>query len=501
MTHCKSEKRRGRGVSDARHPGGHSGQRLPTRLTSGVGCLLIVLSAAPFLLPSRWALASEQPNVLFVISDDLNCDLGCYGHPFVNSPNLDRLAARGVRFDRAYVQYTICNPSRASFLTGLRPETTRVYSNNLYFRRNLPDVVTLPQLFRQHGYFTASLGKVFHRGLSPDQERSEMDDPRSWDHRFYGEASSLGKTGVGRNLTGDKLAWCRWLAAEGSDQDQHDGQVAAEAIRLMEQHRDRPFFLAVGFYRPHDPFHSPKKYFDQYPLDALPLPQAPDDRTPEVRYALPGGAFREAFDQFTDQERREFLRAYYAGASFVDAQVGRLLETLDRLQLSQRTIVVFIGDHGYELGVRNWWNKNTLFERCCRTPLIIYAPGAAGNGRASRSLVEFVDLYPTLADLCGLTPPSGLAGVSLRNVLEDPSRTVKDAAFTTVLRGNVTGLSVRTDRYRFTEWSGGQEAIELYDHSEDPGEWYNLADDPRSAATRRELAGRLEQFRQAMSPH
>ncbi len=440
--------------------------------------------------------AADPPNVLFVVSDDLSCDLACYGNSIVRSPNIDRLAAQGVRFDRAYVQYTVCNPSRSSFLTGLRPETTGVLSNNLYFRRNLPDAVTLPQLFRQNGYYTASLGKIFHRGLSPDEQRMEMDDPRSWDHRFYGTASSLGKTGVGRNLTGDKLAWCRWLAAEGTDEDQHDGQVAAEAIRLLEENQDRPFFLAVGFYRPHDPFHSPKQYFEPYSLDTLPLPQSPDDRTPEVRYALPGGGFQKAFDEFTDRERREFLRAYFAGVSFVDAQVGRLLETLDRLQLTQRTIVVFLGDHGYELGVRNWWNKNTLFERSCRTPLIIHAPGFGGNGRVSRSLVEFVDLYPTLADLCGLATPPNLAGVSLRRILEDPDQAVKDAAFTTVQRGPVNGLSIRTDRFRFTQWNQGQEGVELYDHTQDPGEWYNLAEHPDFAKTVGELSARLDQFRE-----
>lgn len=454
---------------------------------------LLALALCGFAHAALAAGADERPkNVLFLISDDLNCDLGCYGRSGVHSPNIDRLAAKGMRFDRAYVQYTVCNPSRTSFLTGLRPETTGVFTNEVPFRSRLPDAATLPELFRRGGWFCGGLGKVFHRGLSPDEIRPERDDPRSWDRTFYGRATQVGNRGAGRNMSGGSLAWCRWLAAEGADEDQADGQIAREAVRWIEQSAAEPFFLAVGFYRPHDPFQSPAKYFDLYPLDSLEPPAEPDDRSEYVRHAIPGGRFGNAFVHFTDQDKREFLRAYYAGVSFMDAQVGRILDALDRLNLWDSTIVVFIGDHGYELGVRNWWGKNTLYERSCRTPLIVWAPGAGGMGRSCRSLVEYIDLYPTLADLCGLEPDRSVEGRSFRRLLEDPSLPGKPVAYTVLQRGpGVQGRSVRTDRYRYTEWNEGREGVELYDHHADPGEWKNLADDPVHAPARSELSALL----------
>jgi uncharacterized sulfatase len=419
-----------------------------------------------------------KPNVLLVIADDLNCDLGCYGHKLVRSPNLDKLAAKGVRFDRAYVQYPVCNPSRTSFLTGLRPDTTKVLDNNVHFRTTMPDVVTLPQLFRANGYHTASLGKVFHRGLSPAEEKAEMDDPKSWDKQFYGKASAATSKGDGRNLTGGKLKWCEWRAADCDDDDLPDGQITTAAIDAMTT-TDKPWFLAVGYYRPHDPFVSPKKYFDAYPLDKLEVPRSPDGYTLPYPHTLPGGEFKAAFDRFTDADKREFLRSYYAGVSYVDAQVGRLTAALDRLKLWDNTIVVFVGDHGYELGTRNWWNKATLFERSCRAPFLVVAPGAKGNGKATAGLTEFTDLYPTLAELCHLTgTPKTLEGASFVSRLNDPAAAGKAAAFTVVKRGNANlGRSVRTDRYRYTEWDGGKKGAELYDHTADPGEWKNLAAD------------------------
>ncbi len=450
---------------------------------------LPLLAAFALVAPTFAAEPARRPNVLFVIADDLNCDLGCYGHPVVKSPNIDRLAAKGVRFDRAYVQYTVCNPSRASFLTGLRPTTTKVLDNATPFRKTVPDAVTLPQLFRANGYTAGGLGKVFHRGLSPDDPKAEMDDKPSWDHTFYGKATPAGNAGDGRDMSGGKLAWCRWKAAGGTDADQPDGQTTAEAIRLMEAAKGKPFFLAVGFYRPHDPFQSPKAYFDLYPPDRLPLPPAPPTGyAVPTKFSLPGGPLKAAFDAFGEVEKREFLRAYYAGASFADAQLGRLLDALDRLKLADDTVVVFLGDHGYELGTRNWWNKATLFERSCRTPLVVYAPGMKGNGKPTAAVTEFVDLYPTLADLCGLKDaPKALEGVSLRPILDDPAKPGKAGAVTVVKRGPVLGRSVRTARWRYTEWDGGKQGAELYDHTADPGEWANLATDRAHATTVREL--------------
>ena len=455
--------------------------------------ILLIVALAAGAPEVRAAEPPKLPNVLFIVSDDLNCDLGCYGHKVVKSPNLDRLAATGVRFDCAYVQYTVCNPSRTSFLTGLRPTTTRVMDNATHFRKTIPDAVTLPELFRKNGYEAIGLGKVFHRGLSPDDTKKEMDDTKSFDRVFYGQTTTAGNKGEGRNLTGGALAWCRWLATEGADAEQADGQLADEAVKVLGERREKPLFLAVGFYRPHDPFQSPKKYFDLYDPSTFDLPKSPDGYKPPYPLSLGGGALAVAFDAFTDKERREFLHAYYAGVSFMDAQVGRLLDALDKNKLSENTIVVFLGDHGYELGVRNWWNKNTLFERSCRTPLIVRVPGAKGNGKPTTALAEFIDLYPTLADLCDLkNVPKQLEGASFRELLGDPSRKHKEAALTVVKRGAVLGRSVRTERYRYTEWDGGKKGAELYDHTTNPGEWVNLADSPEMAKTRGELSALIK---------
>ncbi|MBY0459183.1 MAG: sulfatase [Gemmataceae bacterium] len=440
----------------------------------------------------RAAEPPKSPNVLFIIADDLNCDLGCYGHKQAQSPNIDKLAASGVRFDRAYVQYTVCNPSRTSFLTGLRPTTTRILDNATHFRKNLPDVVTLPELFRKNGYEAVGLGKVFHRGLSPDDTKAEMDDPKSFDRVFYGKTTPAGNKGTGRNLTGDKLAWCRWLAADGADADQADGQLADEAVKALAAKRDKPLFLAVGFYRPHDPFQAPKKYFERYDPAKFELPNMPEGYKPPYPLSLPGGAYKEAFDAFTDKEKREFLHAYFAGVSFLDAQVGRLLDALDAHKLAENTVVVFIGDHGYELGARNWWNKNTLFERSCRTPLLVRVPGAKANAKPTAALTEFIDLYPTLAEVCALKGvPKNLEGASFKALLDDPAAKHKDGALTVVKRGQVMGRSLRTDQYRYTEWDAGKKGAELYDHAADPGEWLNLAEKPDLAKVRAELAERI----------
>jgi iduronate 2-sulfatase len=437
--------------------------------------------------------AAAPPNVLFIVADDLNCDLGCYGHTVVKSPNIDRLATTGVRFDRAYVQYTVCNPSRTSFLTGLRPTTTRVMDNATHFRKTLPDAVTLPELFRTNGYEAIGLGKVFHRGLSPDDTKTEMDDPKSFDRVFYGKTTAAGNKGKGRNLTGGALPWCRWLAAEGADSEQADGQLADEAVKLLGERREKPVFLAVGFYRPHDPFQSPKKYFDLYDPSKFDLPKSPDGYKPPYPLSLGGGTFNDAFAKFTDKERREFLHAYYAGISFMDAQVGRLLDALDKSKLAENTIVVFLGDHGYELGVRNWWNKNTLFERSCRTPLIVRVPGAKGNGKPTAAFAEFIDIYPTLAELCRLNDvPKQLEGASFRALLDDTGRKHKEATLTVIKRGAVMGRSIRTEKYRYTEWDDGKKGAELYDHAADPGEWVNRAGDKKFEAIRAVMSARIK---------
>ncbi len=421
----------------------------------------------------------ERPNVLLIVVDDLKTSLGCYGHPRAETPHIDRLAARAVRFDHAYVQYPVCNPSRSSFLTGLRPDQTGITDNRTPLRDQLPAAITLPQHLRQHGWQTAAFGKIFHLGGGRNAQAQArwMDLPLSWDVAETFQPTAIGKRKLaGRNLTDDQLEWCHWGAMDGSDDDQPDGQIAAAVVDRIAAAGDQPWFIGAGFLKPHDPFLAPQKYFEQYPADSLILHRDPADLTPVSPLAIGFGAFGAAFSRFTEQEQLEFLRAYYACTSFMDAQVGRVLAALEERQLWDRTIVILIGDHGYHLGERNWWNKNTLFEHSCRAPLLIAVP--AGSPGAASGLVEFVDLFPTIADYCHIPPPPGLAGQSLRPQLTDPTTRGKPCALTVITRGpNERGDSVRTARWRYTRWSDGTE--ELYDHLTDPGETHSVADSNR----------------------
>jgi iduronate 2-sulfatase len=448
------------------------------------------------LVPLHESEAATKPNILFIAVDDLRDTLGCYGNAVVKTPHIDRLAARGVVFERAYVQYPVCNPSRSSFLTGLRPDQTGVTDNGTLLRDQLPDVVTFPQLLKDNGWHSAAFGKIFHLGGGRNAALKEkwMDLPKSWHSAEAFQPTDTGRRKLaGRDLSGGRLNWCHWGAMDGDDEDQPDGQIARAVIERMERLGDQPWIIGCGFMKPHDPFVAPAKYFDLYPEDSLKLHRDPVDQTTAPPLAVGFGAYGEVFRGFTDKERMEFLRAYYACTTFMDAQVGRVLDALDRLKLTERTLIIFIGDHGYHLGERDWWNKNTLFDRSCRAPMIVAGPGVK-PGRA-RGLVEFVDLFPTIAEYAGVKSPAGLAGQSLWPQLKNPAAPGRDAAFTIVTRGpQQRGDSIRTDRWRYTEWSDG--GRELYDHAIDPQETRNMAAMNKDVVE--QLAGRLRTHRAAM---
>jgi iduronate 2-sulfatase len=439
-----------------------------------------------FTCLSAWSLFAAVPrfNVLFIAVDDLNVSLGCYDHPLVKSPNIDKLAARGIRFDRAYCQYPLCNPSRSSLLSGLRPDTSRIYDNGTPIRKVFPDIVTLPQLFKNNGYFSARVGKIYHYGVPGQIGTSGLDDAPSWNQFINPRGRDRDDEADVINFTPSRqlgAALC-WMEAKGNDEEQTDGKVAAEAIRLLEEHKDGPFFIAAGFYRPHVPDVATKKYFDLYPLEKVSLPQEPPEHltnippialtTKPLNYGLP------------EEKLRTFKRAYFASISFVDAQIGKVLDALERLKLAENTVVVLFGDHGWSLGEHGQWQKQLLFEEVARVPLIIALPKAAVTGTSPRP-VELVDLYPTLADYCGLKPPTDLEGRSLRPLLENPKVRWLIPAVTQQVRNEggkaIMGYSVRTEHWRYTEWDGGAAGSELYDHLNDPHEYLNLAKDARYA--------------------
>lgn len=445
--------------------------------------ILILLGVASLFIGGHTVNAqdAEKTNVIMVVIDDLRTELGCYGVDAMHSPSIDRFAQKGMLFNHAYAQYPVCNPSRSSFLSGLRPDEVGIISNTVPLRRVQPNLVTLPQLFRENGYFTAGIGKIFHLSVDHADERALFVDPLSWDYFFdaLDGTTKTGRQGAGRNLTNGKIPWATWQAAAGEDADQPDGINNLEVLKVLEDNHERPFFIGYGIHKPHDPFIAPKKYFEFYPEGRTQLAEEPEGRSKRIKMAIPNDRI---FAEFTDQERREFKRAYQAGVSFADAQVGKLMDRLDQLELWDSTIVIIMGDHGYHLGEHDWWNKVTVFEDGARAPMLIWVPDALGMGKPTDSLMEFIDLYPTLVDYAGLAPPHKLSGASLRPVLEDPNVSVKEAAYTQVTRGpKVMGRSVRTRRWRYTEWGEGKHGVELYDHSKDSGEYYNLSANPEYA--------------------
>lgn len=450
------------------------------------------------------ASASDKPNVLFLISDDLNNYLGCYGDPRAKTPHLDALAERGVRFDKAYCAFPLCGPSRNSMLTGLYPNSSGILANSQIFRQTIPSHLSLSQAFRLDGYFAARIGKLYHYNVPNSIGTNGHDDPGSWE-------LELNPAGVDRlelddvfTLTpGQYGGTLSWLASAKSDEHHTDAKLAADAEWVLERcakDKSRPFFLAVGFYRPHTPYVAPKEpWFGLYDPAEMPLFPTVDRNPPETPAAALA-SYKKEQDQLTEELRRQCVQAYYASISFMDAQVGRVVAALDRLGLAESTILVFTSDHGYHMGEHGLWQKLSLFEGSARVPLMIVAPGVTGAGGVAATPVSQVDLYPTLAELAGVRAPENLQGQSLVPILKDPSAKGRGWALTQVVRGGgqpkaggkrFFGYSLRTDRWRYTEWDEGAKGAELYDHENDSGELSNLAGKPEHAATVAELSERL----------
>lgn len=454
-------------------------------------CVYIVVTSAE----------AERANVLFIAADDLRVELGCYGSSHVKSPNIDRLARQGTLFERAYCQQTVCNPSRASVLSGMRPDTLRVWDLPTHFRQNHPDAVTLPQLFKRNGYHSQCVGKIFHNWRQDDWKG----DAVSWSvpsvlhYNSHGNDKPQVEGNLPPNLaSGTGGTECR----DVPDNAYFDGRVAEAAIEALRDisKRKTPFFLAVGFWKPHTPFNAPKKYWDLYDRRNVPVPKHITPPVDGPAIALTSSRYRGR----TDSDRlREMHHGHLAAISYLDAQVGRVLAELTSLGLRESTIIVFWSDHGLHLGEHGLTRKTTVFELDARVPLIIATPEHKA-GQRTDALVELLDLYPTLAELCGLEVPDAVEGASLVPVLSDPDARVKSFALTQTPRPNyprgklpkVMGYSIRTERYRYTEWrefkSGEVRARELYDHKTDPLETVNLAGHDDRKATIAELAVLLD---------
>ena len=472
--------------------------------------LSTVVFALLFFGVTCLAAPAAKLNVLFLAVDDLRPVLGCYGDALAQTPNLDRLAASGVRFERAYCQQAVCAPSRNTLMTGIRPESLGIHDLATYFRTKRPDVVTLPEHFKAQGYTTARFGKLFHTG------HGNQDDARSW---TGAKATPAAEIAAKKKKSQASMAEKQTRPpAAAPDVDRHalsDGENTTAAIAKLRELKDTPFFLALGFQKPHLPFIAPKGYWDQFDRARFPVPKyrTPPANTPRDAFHGPGELLSYAVKQeeLTDDKIRELIHGYYAATSYIDAQAGRILAELDKLGLAEKTIVVFWSDHGFQLGEHGEWAKHNNTELATRIPLIVRAPGKTKAGASTRALVETVDLYPTLSELAGLPVRAEWEGTSFAPILAEPARAWKSAAFSVwpVRERNVPGRaadaglgrSMRTARYRFTEWGApGKGELELYDHDQDPAEHTNLAADPANATLVAQLRAQLQAGWRAAKP-
>ncbi|MEI8212466.1 MAG: sulfatase [Planctomycetota bacterium] len=443
---------------------------------------------------------SSRPNVLFIISDDLNNRLGCYGHATASTPHLDALAARGVRFDRAYCTFPLCGPSRNSILTGLYPNSTGILNNGQIFRQTIPRQASVPQAMRLAGYFAGRIGKLYHYNVPNSVGTNGHDDPASWE-------MELNPAGVERLVEqpqiktlvpeqfGGTLSWYASPHPESNHTDSLQAKDAEWVLERMAREKDRPFMLCVGFFRPHTPYVAPREYFDLHdPAKVQLVRGVEEDRQDIPKPALASG--KKEQDDMSEETAREAIQAYDASISFMDAQLGKILSALDRLGLAQNTMIVFTSDHGYHVGEHGLWQKMSLFEESARVPLLIVAPGVSQPGSVVREPVSHVDLAPTLYEWCGLPRSAAHQGESLIPYLRDPSHAGRGWALTQVTRGGndnrFFGYSLRTQQWRYTEWEDGKRGVELYDHATDPLEITNLVNRPEHAATIAQLSEQLQ---------
>lgn len=457
--------------------------------------------------------ASDRPNVLFIVCDDLNTQVGPSGYPHTKTPNLDQFASKAVTFQRAYCQYPVCGPSRASFLSGLYPESTGVIDNTADIRNERPNTHSLPQSFKENGYWTGATGKIFHN------TKADHGDV-AWDEMFWFQNDELPVVAAARkkfeaehgsvDLPKNRRAWKELSKATAAplfaqtppghgpsglaDEEHKDGKNRLKVIEWLEDkpYGDKPFFIACGFQKPHVAFLAPEKYFDLYPREELQYtPNRPDlwDSIPLSAQSKRYTAFGFELGVEKDALRREYMQAYHACISFMDAQLGMVLQALKDQGLWDDTIVVFTSDHGYHLGEHFMWGKVTLFDLGARVPLIVRAPGITQPGRKSQAIVELLDLYPTLTGLAGIPAPKDLQGRSLLANLKNPAAPGKSHAYTVVTRGPKLGRAIRNADFRYTEWPDGEE---YYDLRNDPGELNNLAKNPEFKSQLKQARGILK---------
>lgn len=466
-----------------------------TKIARHLSALTIAIASLVGTL--TWA--QEKPNVLFLMSDDLNTALSGFGHPQCKTPELDKLANRGMRFENMHCQYPVCGASRAALMSGLYPYTNGTLGNAGTLRGNMPDVLTMSQMFRNNGYRVGRVSKIYHMGIPNEiiAGTAERDDPYSWDEVVNIKAPE-------QHAAGEKTNWSpknntsqsfTGVVADGDDLVHADGMAASHAIDFLKRHKDEPFFLACGFVRPHVPLVAPAKYFEQYDRGAMVIPVVPEDDLEDVPKIIRNYKRNSTTYGTTPELHQGLLEAYYASVSYMDAQVGRVLDALEDLGLEENTIVVFSSDHGYLLGHHHKFQKQHLFEEATRVPFIVSVPWIKNqHGKSTTQITELIDLYPTLADLARLDAPNGLHGSSMLPLLKDPASNdwKKDVAFTISRSG---GESIRTHDWRFTQWGFGAAGMELYDLQNDPGEFNNLAKNPKYLKQLNKLKRQLDSKR------